>query len=153
MDTSTILPPDSPLLPFLQLLAAYLLAVPIAWDRERHERSAGLRTFPLVALGSCGYVLLALSVAGEDPSAMGRAIQGLITGIGFLGGGAILKDGSHVHGTATAASIWITAAMGAAVGFGQPLVALALSLATFFTMRFVTPIKKNIDREDEAEES
>lgn len=149
MDINTILEPETAFVPFLQLLAAYLLAVPIAWDRERHERTAGLRTFPLVALGSCGFVLLAIAVSGEDASALGRAIAGLITGIGFLGGGAILKSDGRVRGTATAASIWITAAMGAAVGFGQPMVALALSLATFFTMRFITPIKKNIDQEDE----
>lgn len=130
--------------PLLRLGLAFVLAVPIAWDRERSERTAGLRTFPLVAMGSCAYILLALSVMEADPSALGRAIQGLITGIGFLGGGAILKEGDRVKGTATAASIWITAAMGAAVGLGMPLIALSFSVATFATLRWITPMKDGI---------
>lgn len=65
----------------------------------------GLRTFPLVAVASCGYVLVALSVSGESDEAQARIIQGLMSGIGFIGGGAILKEGANVRGTATAASI------------------------------------------------
>ena len=83
---------------FLQHLAvlaiAYVLALPIAWNREREERSAGLRTFPLVALASCGFIQGTENALQHSPEAQARVIEGLITGVGFIGGGAILKHGA-----------------------------------------------------------
>jgi putative Mg2+ transporter-C (MgtC) family protein len=108
------------LIPHAAALAfAYGLALPIGWDREREERSAGLRTFPLVALASCGFVQATESLIGTSPEAQARIIEGLITGIGFIGGGAIIKHGGAVQGTATAAGLWATGAIGAAVGPGE----------------------------------
>lgn len=98
----------------------------------------GLRTFPLIAVASCGYVLVALGITETDGEAEARAVQGLITGIGFLGGGAILKDGSTVRGTATAASVWSTGAIGAAAGFGLFGVAVLISIINFATLRMMT---------------
>jgi putative Mg2+ transporter-C (MgtC) family protein len=123
---------------------AYLLALPVAWDREKEARSAGLRTFPLVAVASCGYMLVAASILGSDSESMSRIIQGLITGIGFIGGGAILKDRGSVHGTATAASIWNTGAIGAAVAFRRYEVAVVLSVINFATLRLLTPLKQSL---------
>lgn len=100
----------------IDLSAAFILAFPIGWNQEKEERSAGLRTFPLVALASCGLVLVASRVLGENAQSQARIMQGLITRIGFIGGGAILKDARTVRGTATAASIWNTGVLGAAVG-------------------------------------
>jgi len=88
----------------VQLGIAYLLALPIAFDRERSAKTAGLRTFPIVAVAACGYMLVGISVL-DSTDAEARVMQGLITGIGFIGGGAILKSGGTVMGTATAASI------------------------------------------------
>lgn len=128
------------------LAVAYLFAVPIGWDQEREARSAGLRTFPLVALASCGYVLLGLQVfTGSEANA--RVMYGLMTGIGFIGGGAILKDGGAVHGTATAASIWLTGAIGAAVAWRHIEIALVLSVITFATLRWIRPLKRKVERE------
>ena len=79
-----------------KITAAYLLALPIGWERERVQHSVGLRTFPLVAIASCGYVLLADKVAGGDVSSRSRIIQGLVTGIGFIGGAAIIDRKSVV---------------------------------------------------------
>src|SRR5690348_14141580 len=93
-----------------RLSAAYILALPVGWYREREAHSVGVRTFPLVAMASCGYVLLANPA---DAAASSRIIQGLVAGIGFIGGGAILKNEGNVHGTATAASIWTTGVLGA----------------------------------------
>jgi len=77
-----------------ELLIAFIIALPIGWNRELESRSMGLRTFPLVALASCGYMLLGSSFIGDDsPDAIARLLTGLMTGIGFIGGGAILKDG------------------------------------------------------------
>ena len=124
-----------------KIAAAYALALPVAWDREKEARSAGLRTFPLVAVASCGYMLFAVDVFGGSAEAQARLVAGLITGIGFIGGGAILKDRGTVHGTATAASIWNTGAIGAAVAFGRYEIALVLSVINFATLRLLSPLK------------
>ncbi len=128
------------LMPHLAALAvAYLLAFPIGWNREHQERSAGLRTFPLVAVASCGFIQAAEHVIGDSPEAMARVMEGLITGMGFIGGGAILRMEDSVKGTATAASLWVTGAIGAAVGFGSLDVALVLSIATIATLWVLSP--------------
>lgn len=126
----------------ISLVVAYLLALPIGWNREREERSAGLRTFPLVSMAACGFVMIAIEVLGAGSEQHSRILEGLITGIGFVGGGAILKQGDRARGTATAASLWATGAMGAAVGYGQLDIAVILSLATVFTLVVLTPLRK-----------
>lgn len=117
-----------------QLIIAYALAFPIGWNRERREeRSAGLRTFPLVAVASCGYMLTGMSVLeGSEPWA--RIMVGLITGMGFIGGGAILKGDEKVRGTATAASLWNTGAIGMAVAWQRYEIALVLSALNVGTL-------------------
>ena len=130
------------LLPHLAALAAaYLLALPIGWNREKEERSAGLRTFPLVAIASCGFIQAAESMVANDPEAMARIVEGLITGMGFIGGGAILRLEDSVKGTATAASLWSTGAIGTAVGLGSYDVAIVLALATMITLFVLSPLK------------
>jgi putative Mg2+ transporter-C (MgtC) family protein len=126
----------------LMMMVAYLLALPIGWNREKEERSAGIRTFPLVAMAACGFVLIASGVPGATPDAPSRILAGLMTGIGFVGGGAILKHGDRATGTATAASLWATGAIGAAVGYGQLDIALVLSVVTFFTLALLAPLHK-----------
>ncbi len=121
---------------------AYVLALPIAMDRERESRSAGLRTFPLVAMSACGYMLVGISVL-DSTDAEARVLQGLVTGIGFIGGGAILKSKGNVTGTATAASIWNTGLIGIAVAFGRYEIALLLSLINVVTLRFVRQFKSS----------
>jgi putative Mg2+ transporter-C (MgtC) family protein len=128
---------------------AYALALPVAWDREKEARSAGLRTFPLVAVASCGYMLVAMGFLGGSADALSRIIQGLITGIGFIGGGAILKDRGGVHGTATAASIWTTGVIGVAVALGRYEIAVVLSVINFATLRLLTPVKRSLNRTDD----
>lgn len=125
----------------IALVTAYILALPIGWDREKATRSAGLRTFPLVALASCGFVQATEALLTDSPEATARIVEGLITGIGFIGGGAILKDGLSVHGTATAASLWATGAIGTAVGLGALDVAIAIALLTFLTLKLLPVFK------------
>src|SRR5688500_3704922 len=91
---------------FLHLALAYGLAVPIGYDREQQTRGAGIRTFPIVAIATCGLALVATHLPNATADSHSRVIQGLITGIGFIGGGAILKERGTVVGTATAASVW-----------------------------------------------
>lgn len=142
--------PDIDLLPFIsnliKLLIAFVVTLPVAWDREIRSRSMGLRTFPLVAMSSCAFVLVAIDIIGfDDPNAQARIIQGLMTGIGFIGGGAILKDSGSVKGTATAASIWGTGVIGAAVAYGRYEIAIAVSLLIFALLRVLQPIKEYIN--------
>jgi putative Mg2+ transporter-C (MgtC) family protein len=137
----------------VRLALAFLFALPVAWDRERQERTLGLRTFPLVAMASTGYILIAQTILGWESAEHSRIIQGLMTGIGFLGGGAIVKKGLTVHGTATAASIWSTAAIGAAVAYDRYEIAIALTLATFLTLRWLQSLKEVVGTKGEEEEA
>lgn len=134
----------------LRLGIAFLLALPLGYNRELSEKHLGLRTFPLVAMTSCGFILIGNSVLASD-EARSRIIQGLIMGIGFLGGGAIVKRGVDVTGTATAAGIWTTAAIGGAVAYGRYEIAISLAVVTFATFRFLPSLKKAI-RGDEADD-
>ena len=126
------------------LAIAYLLAFPVGWDRESRSRSAGLRTFPLVAVAACGYMLVGLYVL-EGDSAQARILMGVATGIGFIGGGAILKSRGGVRGTATAASIWNTGAIGVAVAWGRYEIAIALALFNYLTLRFTHSLKDHMN--------
>ena len=134
---------------FVQLLIAWVLTLPVAWDRERESRSAGLRTFPLVAVAACGYTLVGISVL-DTTDAEARVLQGLITGIGFIGGGAILKSRGSVMGTATAARIWNTGLIGVAVAFKRYEIAAVASLINFVTLRYVAYWKTD-DAPDDGE--
>lgn len=129
------------------MAVAYVLALPIGWDREKSERTAGLRTFPLVAVAACGYTLVGFEVLSST-DAEARVIEGIITGMGFIGGGAILKhvvEGEgYVQGTATAASLWSTGAIGLAVAAGRLEIALVLSVLTFLTLRVLTSAKGRV---------
>ncbi|MDP2564206.1 MgtC/SapB family protein [Pseudoalteromonas marina] len=124
----------------IHLGIAYALALPMAYDRERSKDSAGLRTFPLVAVASCGYALIAMSVL-DSSEAQSKMLQGIITGIGFIGGGAILKNNQSTSGTATAASIWNMGLIGIAVANNRYEVAILLAIINFITLRYVKKLK------------
>ena len=126
----------------VHLGVAFVLALPVAFDRERKSRSAGLRTFPLVAVAACGYTLVGMSVLSST-DAEARVLQSIITGIGFIGGGAILKSGTNVTGTATAASIWNMGLIGIAVAFSRYEIALLMSVINLVTLRFVGGLKSD----------
>jgi putative Mg2+ transporter-C (MgtC) family protein len=109
----------------VRLLAALAVGTAIGLQREITHKTAGLRTHMMVALGTALFVVGAAE-SGTSPDALGRVIQGIATGIGFLGGGAILKldDQREVHGLTTAAGIWMTAAASAVAALGQIAVAI-----------------------------
>ena len=133
----------------LHLAAAYALALPIAWDREQRSMGAGLRTFPLVAMGSCGYMMTGLSVLEGDPNANSRVIYGLITGMGFIGGGAILKGQHRVTGTATAAGLWNTGVIGIAIAWDRFDIAIITSLLSFLTFRYFSRFKREPEEQED----
>lgn len=126
----------------IHLGIAYLLALPVGFDRGETTRGAGLRTFPLVAVAACGYTLVGISVL-DTTDAEARVLQGVITGIGFIGGGAILKTKDMVKGTATAASIWNTGLIGMAVAFERYEIAILMSAINFVTLRYIKHLSSN----------
>ncbi len=95
-------------------------------------------------MASCGYLL----ILGAHPNSadQSRVLQGMITGIGFVGGGAILKEGLNVRGTATAASVWNAGVIGAAVAMEHYGIAIALSLLNVVTLRLLLPLKNFLDK-------
>jgi putative Mg2+ transporter-C (MgtC) family protein len=119
----------------LRLAAATLVGAIAGFQRERAGKSAGLRTHMLVGLGAAVFVMVPLQV-GIGGDGISRVIQGLATGIGFIGGGAILKL-SHereIHGLTTAAGLWLTAAAGVAVGLGALGLAIMAMLLTWLIL-------------------
>ncbi len=130
----------------IRLTAATLLGAVIGIQRERAGKPAGLRTHMLVTLGTAVFVL-ACSGVGMSSDGLSRVIQGLVTGIGFIGAGSILKlnEQREVQGLTTAAGVWMTAAIGVAVGLGSLGVAL---LSTVFTLIILT-LAKRFEREND----
>lgn len=126
----------------VRVLAAAALGGIIGWERERKGRAAGLKTHILVSVGSALFVL-APALAGIEGGDNTRVMQGIVSGIGFLGAGAILRDGMRVEGLTTAAGIWMTAAIGMAVGMGQQMLAL---LTTLLAWLVVAAIPKLLGR-------
>lgn len=112
----------------LRLIIAALLGGMIGYERERRGKTAGLRTHMLVCLGSSLITIVGIygfSIIGADTS---RLAAGIVTGIGFLGAGAIIASGREVHGLTTAASIWVVSAIGIAAGTGLFLVAIITAI-------------------------
>jgi putative Mg2+ transporter-C (MgtC) family protein len=120
----------------IRLVVASVLGGILGFEREVKGKSAGLRTHMLVALGSAVFVLVPEQL-GTDKADMTRVLQGLVAGIGFLGAGAILKhkEADEVKGLTTAASIWLTAAIGMSAGMGRELTAI---LSTILAMIVLT---------------
>jgi putative Mg2+ transporter-C (MgtC) family protein len=131
---------------------ALVLGAAIGWDRERREAEAGLRTHMLVALGAAMFVLVPMQ-SGMNSEQVSRVVQGLVSGIGFLGAGAVLKDTGEgrIHGLTTAASIWATAAVGVAAGLGQTGTAILATLFILLVLVWLRRLGRSIQREKEAE--
>lgn len=133
---------------FLRLVVATLIGTALGLNREIHGKPAGMRTHALVALGASLITVISLELTTRDGQIDGgavlRTIQGIMAGIGFLGGGVILRDDSHqsVHGLTTAASVWVVASLGIACGAGQWLTALMALALTLTVLIFLGRIEK-----------
>jgi putative Mg2+ transporter-C (MgtC) family protein len=127
----------------LRLLCAALIGGLLGYQREQAGKSAGLRTYMLVTLGSAFFVIVPQLEGVTD---MSRVIQGIITGIGFLGAGAILKraQNNEIQGLTTAAGIWMAAAAGTAVGFGRLGTALIGALIGFLILGALYQLERRI---------
>ena len=127
-----------------RVLTAALLGGLIGWERERKGRAAGLKTHILVSIGSALFVLAPL-LADIDGGDVTRVMQGIVSGIGFLGAGAIIKmqKDERVEGLTTAAGIWMTAAIGMATGMGQEMVAVITTVVALMVVSAVPRVLKD----------
>jgi putative Mg2+ transporter-C (MgtC) family protein len=129
----------------LRLLLAAGLGAAVGLEREFRQKAAGLRTNILIALGSALFTMIGIEMmpAGAEPS---RIAAQVVTGIGFLGAGAILRSGRSVHGMTTAATIWVNAAIGMAVGAGMPGLAIVAAIVTLVVLALLPPLEAYFER-------
>lgn len=142
---------EANLLLLMHLVGSMLLGMFVGYERSYHGRAAGMRTFSLVCMASTGIVAVfgmpeiwfggqhVSSITADGPS---RVIQGIVTGIGFLGAGVIIHEGRSVSGLSTAASIWSAAAIGILVGLGFYVAAIALAFLCAFSMSIVLRLER-----------
>ena len=132
---------------FGQLLLAVILGIAIGLERELAHKTAGMRTFAMVSLGSCLFSIISQGIMGADPA---RIAAQIVVGIGFLGAGSIIFRERHVQGLTTAAGLWAVAAIGMAVGFklylisifAAALILLILTIFWGFEQRIVSKINE-----------
>jgi putative Mg2+ transporter-C (MgtC) family protein len=132
----------------MRLGAALLAGAILGLNRDLHHKSAGLRTLSLVSIGSAVVVMAAIVLANGSGDAVSRVIQGLVTGVGFLGAGVIIhhEPERRVQGLTTAASVWVAAALGAACGAGLGTLALLALVATLAVLVFGGAVERALER-------
>ena len=132
----------------MRLLLAAGLGGAIGIEREMHQKPAGLRTNVLIAVGSALFTALSIEIAraGGTPD---RIAAQIVTGIGFLGAGAIMRSGHRVQGMTTAATIWVNAAVGMAAGAGEFLMATMTTVITLIVLAALPPIEAYFDNQSD----
>lgn len=142
----------------IALSIAFLLGGIIGLEREINGKPAGLRTNIIICVGACAFTVLSShfggsgSVSGDVSS---RIVAGIITGVGFLGGGVLIREGSSIHGLTTAASIWLVTSIGIACGIGQFATAVIVTVMTLIVLLALSPFahfirkNKNVDKATE----
>jgi putative Mg2+ transporter-C (MgtC) family protein len=130
-----------------RLLTAALLGGILGFERELRQKSAGLRTNILIAIGSALFTLMSYELAGDAQGAdPGRVAAQIVTGIGFLGAGAIMRTDSGIHGLTTAATVWVNAAVGVAAGGGEYHLAVIATAVTLAVLLVLWPLERLIDQ-------
>lgn len=127
---------------FLLLCISIIAGGIIGLEREYRNKSAGLRTFILVAFGSCLFTILSLKIGIGNPD---RLAANIVTGIGFLGAGIIFKDSNRIGGITTATSVWATASLGMAVGSGYAVLAIIGALLMLVVLQLLVSLERKID--------
>jgi putative Mg2+ transporter-C (MgtC) family protein len=130
-----------------RLLTAALLGAILGFERELRQKSAGLRTNILITIGSALFTLMSYELASEVPGAdPGRVAAQIVTGIGFLGAGAIMRTRGGVQGLTTAATVWVNAAVGVAAGGGEYHLAFIATAVTVAVLLVLHPLETIVDR-------
>lgn len=125
-----------------ELLLAVALGAIIGAEREYHSKSAGLRTMIMVSLSSCLFTIISLKIGVENPD---RLAANVLTGLGFLGAGVILKDENRISGITTATTIWMTAALGMAVGAGYALLSIWTTIIVMLVLVLLLYVQRGIE--------
>jgi putative Mg2+ transporter-C (MgtC) family protein len=131
----------------LRLLAAGFIGGLIGFERRAHHKAIGVAGMVLIAIGSTTFMLLAKHLSLTDPASISRTLQGLLSGIGFLGGAVIFKSGYDVRGVKAAAAVWITGAIGLAIGTSYWWLGVTVGAVTFAVM-FVADSFPDPEREE-----
>ena len=130
---------------FVRLALAAVLGGAIGLEREFRHKPAGLRTNMLIAIGSALFSILSVDL-GAGAGSPDRVAAQVVTGIGFLGAGAILRSGDHIHGLTTAATIWVNAAIGMAAGLGSYTVATVAAAITLVVLALLPWLEKFVEK-------
>ena len=134
----------------VRLLAAGFIGGLIGFERRAHHKAIGIAGMMLIAIGSTTFMLLAKQLSESDPASISRTLQGLLSGIGFLGGAVIFKSGYDVRGVKAAAAVWITGAIGLAIGTSYWWLGITVGGVTFLVM-FVADSFPDPEREEKLE--
>jgi putative Mg2+ transporter-C (MgtC) family protein len=129
-----------------RLLLAAVLGGILGFEREMRHKSAGLRTNMLIAIGSALFTLMSYELAADGAGDPGRIAAQIVTGIGFLGAGAIMRTDAGIHGLTTAATIWVNAAVGVAAGGGEYHLALIATAVTLGVLLTLHRLERHLDR-------
>jgi putative Mg2+ transporter-C (MgtC) family protein len=124
-----------------QVSAAFVIGAIIGLEREFRSKPAGFRTMILICVGSCLYTIIS-----KESNASDRIASNIVTGIGFIGAGVIFKEGISVNGLTTAALIWVTAALGMALGYHNYPLAIVVSIIVVITLFVLEPVQRFINR-------
>jgi putative Mg2+ transporter-C (MgtC) family protein len=136
----------------LSLAVAFALGLPIGWERGDSAKP-GLRTYPLLAMGACAYLEIGQFAFHNNADAQARVFQGLVSGMGFIGAGAIIKGRLKVHGLATAVSLWVTVAIGIAASYQLFALGIVLSGTTLLVLLLLDPKKRHPEEADKVDEN
>ncbi|MGH9314297.1 MAG: MgtC/SapB family protein [Vicinamibacterales bacterium] len=128
-----------------RMLLAAALGAAIGWERELRQKEAGLRTNILITMGSALFTIMSVEMAGPAGDSSRIAAQ-IVTGVGFLGGGAILHQKGTIQGLTTAATIWMNAAIGVAAGGGRYRLAIVATAITLVTLVALVPVDRWLDK-------
>ena len=118
----------------VRLVSAGVIGGLIGFERRAHHKAIGIAGMVLIAVGSTTFMLLAIQLAKTDPASISRMLQGMLSGIGFLGGAVIFKSGGDVKGVKAAAAVWITGAIGMAIGTSYWWLGITVGLVTGVVM-------------------
>jgi putative Mg2+ transporter-C (MgtC) family protein len=127
---------------FIKIFLSLVVGGVIGAEREYHDKTAGLRTMIFICMGACIFTMLSIQIGGLDDPA--RVAAMVTSGVGFLGAGVILREGQRLVGINTAATIWLTAALGMGIGWGSPMI--VISALVMMVLWFFGPIERWLDR-------
>ena len=134
--------------PLTRLAVAAALGAILGAEREYRRKAAGLRTNALISLGSALFTLMSIELVPGGSGDPSRIAAQIVTGIGFLGGGAILRTGLSIQGLTTAATIWVVAAVGVAAGAGKYAIALIATAVAFVILTALNPVEELIEPDE-----